>query len=52
MGTGIGTNCERCGEQLNDDDGYHRKSYDIDYDLCNKCYHIFMFDSELKREDK
>ncbi len=48
MGTGIGKNCERCGEQLTYDKGFVEKGWESDYDLCKKCHSIYEFDKKSK----
>jgi CRISPR/Cas system-associated protein Cas10 (large subunit of type III CRISPR-Cas system) len=48
MGTGIGKNCERCGNQLNYDDGFELKEEGFDYDLCKECASIVDFDKKIK----
>jgi hypothetical protein len=45
MGTGIGINCRRCGEQLNHDDGF-----DDQLQLCHRCASIVKFDQLSKSE--
>lgn len=39
MGTGIGIDCRRCGNQLNCDDGF-----DDELRLCNRCKSIVSFE--------
>lgn len=48
MGTGIGKECERCGDQLNYDDGFVLKEDGHDYNLCRKCFYIYEFDKKQK----
>lgn len=47
MGLGIGKNCQRCGEQLNYEDGFNYWET-----LCNKCDCIVEYDikNEANRE--
>lgn len=47
MGTGIGKQCKRCGEQLNYDDGFNGAET-----LCEKCDHIIRFDLLSEEEKK
>lgn len=51
MGTGIGKNCERCGNQLNYDDGFVEKEYGAEYDLCKQCANIVAFDKKIKENN-
>jgi len=41
MGTGIGKDCQRCGEQLNYDDGFNWEE-----ELCKRCDSIVKFESK------
>jgi len=45
MGTGIGIDCRRCGDQLNYDDGF-----DDRLQLCHRCASIVKFDQLSKSE--
>ena len=43
MGTGIGVDCRRCGDQLNWDDGFDEANH-----LCRRCFSIVKFESPDK----
>ena len=49
MGTGIGKNCERCGNQLNYDDCFKLKEDGYEHNLCDECYSIVEFDKKNKK---
>ena len=50
MGTGIGKYCERCGDQLNYDDGFALKEDGEKFDLCKRCEKICKFDLLVRKE--
>ena len=41
MGTGIGINCERCGSQLDWEEGFETKEDGYKNNLCGKCLQDF-----------
>lgn len=43
MGTGMGIDCKRCGDQLNYDSGFNSETQ-----LCDECYNIVKFDNPEK----
>ena len=47
MGTGIGKYCERCGNQLDYEDGFNYSET-----LCSKCEKIIKFDLKSAEEKK
>ena len=47
MGTGIGKNCKRCGNQLTYDAGFNYQET-----LCNECESIVKFDLMTDEEKK
>ena len=54
MGTGIGICCERCGKQLNYDDGFVLRKEGYDFNLCKKCNSFYEFKKKenIKLEKK